>query len=160
MADAPANDLRLRIDPLRQDQIDQAYASLELTGVPMSLAAWRRYAMDRIAAGGGRAGVLSLQCNRDYLHGFLGYEIVAVGSERHMTVDLFRTVDYVSDNTAGSLMAGAEAIAAKQGCVAIHLALPDFSDASIIALKPRSLAILCQAGYAVDAIRLSKRLPS
>ena len=124
----------------------------------MSLATWRRYAMDRIEAGAARSGVLSLQCGRAYFHGFLSYEVVTLGSERHMTVDLFRTVDYLSNRAAGSLMAAAESIAVEQGCVAIHLDLPDFNDASIIALKPRSLAILCQTGYAIESIQLSKRL--
>jgi hypothetical protein len=160
MSSFSANDVHLRICPLRQDQIDQAFASLELTGLSMSLTAWRRYALDRIDAGPARGGVLSLQCDRAYLHGLLGYEIVALGSERHMTVDLFRTVDYVNGKTAGSLMTTAEVIAADQRCVAIHFDLPDFHDASIIALKPRSLSILCQTGYAVESIQLSKTLTS
>lgn len=160
MSSFSANDIHLRICPLRQDQIDQAFAGLELTGLPLSLTAWRRYALDRIDAGPANAGVLSLQCGRAYLHGLLGYEIVTLGSEHYMTVDLFRTADYVSDRVAGSLMATAESIAAEQRCVAIHLDLPDFHDASIIALKPRSLAILCQTGYAIESIQLSKRLAS
>lgn len=151
-------DAHLRICPLRQDQIDQAFASLEFIGLPISQTAWRQYAMDRINAGPAKAGVLSLQCARAYLHGLLGYDIVALGSERHMTIDLFRTANYLSDKTAGSLMATAEKIAADQRCLAIHLDLPDFNDASIIALKPRSLAILCQTGYAIESIQLSKRL--
>ena len=102
--------------------------------------------------------MLSLQCARDYIHGLLGYEILPVGSERHMTVDLFRTVNYLSQETGGSLIAAAESIAADQRCVAIHLDLPDFKDATIIALKPRSLVTLCQRGYAVDSIQLSKTL--
>lgn len=158
MKSFPANDLRLQIRPLHQNQIDQAFVALELTGLPMSLKAWRRYVMDRIEAGAAKAGVLTLQCGRAYLHGLLGYEVVRLGAESHMTVDLFRTVDYVSDRLAGSLIAAAEAIAVEQGCVAIHLDLPDFSDAIIIALKPRSLSILCQSGYAIESIQLSKQL--
>ena len=158
MTNFPANDVYFRIDPLRGDQIDQAFAALELTGPPMTLATWRRYAVDHIEAGAAGAGVLALQCGRAYLHGLLGYEIVTLGTERHMTVDLFSMVGYLNDSDAGALMAAAESIAIDQGCVAIHLDLPDFSDASIIALKPRSLSILCQTGYAVESIQLSKRL--
>ena len=158
MTVSPIRNLHLRICPLQSDQIDQAFAGLELSRLSMSQAAWRRYAMDRINAGPWKAGVLALQCGRAYLHGLLGYEILPVGSERHMTVDLFRTVNYLSDRTAGSLIAMAESIAAEQRCVAIHLDLPDFEDASIIALRPRCLAILCQSGYAVDSIQLSKTL--
>ncbi len=154
----PVEDLQLRICPLRQDQIDQAFAGLDLARLPLSPVAWRRYAMDHIDARPSKAGVLSLQCARAYLHGLLGYEIVVLGSERHMAVDLFRTVNYLSQETAGSLIAAAESIAAEQRCVAIHLDLPDFKDATIIALKPRSLAALCQSGYAVDSIQLSKTL--
>ena len=153
-----AGDAHIRTCPLQQNQIDQAFAGLELRRLPMTLAAWRCYAMDRVTAGRSRAGVLSLQCARAYLHGLLGYEILPVGTERHMTVDLFRTVNYLSDKTAGSLLAAAESIAADQRCVAIHLDLPDFSDASIIALKPRSLSILCQSGYGIESIQLSKQL--
>lgn len=154
----PVEDLQLRICPLRPDQVDQAFAGLGLAGLPISLTAWRDYATDRINAGPSRAGVLSLQCTRAYLHGLLGYEIVVLGSERHMAVDLFRTVNYLSQETAGSLIAAAESIAEGQRCVAIHVDLPDFKDATIIALKPRSLAALCQSGYAVDSIQLSKTL--
>ena len=121
----------------------------------MNLATWRRYAMDRISE---KAGLLSLQCRRAYLHGLLGYEIVALGEENHMTVDLFRTVECLRDSTSGSLMAAVEAIATEQGCVAIDLDLSDFQDASIVALKPRSLAFLCRTGQAIDSIQLSKRL--
>ena len=158
MTSFSANDVHLRICPLRQHQIDQAFAILELTGLPLCLTTWRRYALDRIDAGPANAGVLSLQCGRAYFHALLGYEIVTLGSERHMTIDLLRTVNYLSDKTAGSLMATAEKIALKQGCIAIDLDLPDFNDASIIALKPRSLAILCQTGYAIESIQLSKWL--
>ncbi len=158
MKSVPAKDVRLRICPLRPDQIEQAFAGLELTGLFMSLTAWRRYAMQRIEAGAAEAGVLSIQCRRAYLHGLLGYEVVMLGIESHMTVDLFRTIDYLSDRAAGSLMAAAEAIAVERGCVAIHLDLPDFSNASIIALKPRSLSILCQSGYGIESIQLSKKL--
>ena len=154
----PVEDLQLRICSLRADQIDQAFVGLGLVGLPISLTAWRDYATDRINAGPSKAGVLSLQCDRSYLHGLLGYEILPFGSERHMTVDLFRTVNYLSQETAGSLIATAESIAEDQRCVAIHLDLPDFKDATIIALKPRSLATLCQGGYAVDSIQLSKTL--
>ena len=156
MTSFSAEDVHLRICPLSQDQIDQAFAGLELNRLPISLTAWRDYATDRINAGPSKAGVLSLQCARAYLHGLLGYEILPVGSERHMTVDLFRTAYYLSQETAGSLIAAAESIAAHQRCVAMHLDLPDFKDATIIALKPRSLATLCQRGYAVDSIQLSK----
>lgn len=38
------------------------------------------------------------------------------------------------------------------------LDLPDFKESTIIALKPRSLAILCKAGYAIESMQLSKRL--
>ena len=89
----PVKDLRLTICPLQLDQIDQAFVGLDLAGLPISLTAWRRYAADRITAGPSRAGVLSLQCARAYLHGLLGYEILSFGSERHMSVDLFRTVN-------------------------------------------------------------------
>jgi hypothetical protein len=154
----PLEELQIRICPLRQDQIDQAFAGLDLAGLPISPEAWRDYAMDRIGAGPSRAGVLSLQCARAYLHGLLGYEILPLGSERHMAVDLFRTVNYLRQGTASSLIAAAESIAEDQRCVAIHLDLPDFKDATIIALKPRSLAALCQSGYAVDSIQLSKTL--
>ena len=75
-----------------------------------------------------------------------------------MTVDLFWAVNYLSRKTAGSLIAAVESIASDHQCVAIHLDLPDFSDATIIALKPRSLAVLCQSGYAVESIQLSKKL--
>ena len=158
MTISPIEKLHLRICPLQKDQIDQAFAGLELGVLPMSAAAWRRYAMDRINAGPSKAGVLSLQCARAYLHGLLGYKILPVGSERHMTVDLFWAVNYLSRKTAGSLIAAVESIASDQQCVAIHLDLPDFSDATIIALKPRSLAVLCQSGYAVESIQLSKKL--
>lgn len=158
MANFPANDLDFRIDSLRQDQVDQAFAALELTGQPMNLATWRRYAMDHIEAGAAKAGVLTLQCSRAYLHGLLGYEIVTLGTESHMTVDLFRTVGYLTDRDAGSLVVAAEALASEQGCVAIHFDLPDFGDATIIALKPRSLSTLCQTGYAIESIQLSKQL--
>jgi len=100
MTTFPVEDLQLRICQLRQDQIDQAFAGLDLARLPMSPAAWRDYATDRINAGPSRAGVLSLQCTRAYLHGLLGYEIVVLGSERHMAVDLFRTVNYLSQETA------------------------------------------------------------
>ena len=154
----PLEELQLRICPLRQDQIDQAFAGLDLAGLPISPEAWRDYAMDRIGAGPSKAGVLSLQCARAYLHGLLGYEILPFGTERHMAVDLFRTVSFLRQETAGSLIAAAESIAADQRCVAIHLDLPDFKDATIIALKPRSLAALCQCGYAIDSIQLSRIL--
>jgi hypothetical protein len=158
MAAFPVRSLQLKIRRLRQDQIEQAFAGLDLAGLPISPEAWRDYAKDRIGAGPLKAGVLSLQCARAYIHGLLGYEILPVGCERHMTVDLFRTVNYVSQETGGSLIAAAESIAADQRCVAIHLDLPDFADATIIALKPRSLATLCQRGYAIDSIQLSKTL--
>ena len=158
MAAFPVRSLQVKIRRLRQDQIDQAFAGLDLAGLPISLEAWRDYAKDRIDAGPSKAGVLSLQCARAYIHGLLGYEMLPVGSKRHMTVDLFRTVTYLSQETGGSLIAAAEAIAEDQRCVAIHLDLPDFEDATIIALKPRSLATLCQCGYAVDSMQLSKTL--
>jgi hypothetical protein len=154
----PIKNLHLHVCPLQQDQVDQAFAGLELSGLSLSKTVWRDYAVDRINAGPSKAGVLSLQCARAYLHGLLGYEIAIVGSERHMNVDLFRTAYYLSDKSASSLMVAAEAIAADEQCVAIHLDLPDFKDATIIALKPRSLAILCQDGYAIDSIQLSKTL--
>jgi hypothetical protein len=158
MTSFPAKDAQLRICPLRESQIDQAYASLELIGLPISLGDWRRYACNRINAGPAKAGVLSLQCGRAYFHGLLSYEVVTLGAESRMAIDLFQTVDYVSDSAAGSLMVAAESIAVEQGCVDILLDLPDFKDSTIIALKPRSLAILCQTGYAIDSIQLSKRL--
>ncbi len=158
MTSFPAKNTQLRICPLRESQIDQAYASLELIGLPISLPDWRRYACNRINAGPAKAGVLSLQCGRAYFHGLLSYEIVTLGAERRMTIDLFQTVGYVSDSAAGSLMVAAESIAMEQGCVEILLDLPDFKDSTIIALKPRSLAILCQNGYAIDSIQLSKWL--
>lgn len=158
MASSPTKDVDLRIRPLDRDQIDQAFASLELRGVPLSLEAWQRYARDRIGAGPSKAGVLSVQCDRAYVHGLLGYVIMPFGSACHMTVDLFQTVGSLSDRAAGSLLEAAEAIAFEQRCAAIHFDLPDFADASIIALKPRSLSLLCQNGYAVDAIQLSKTI--
>ncbi|MEM8948671.1 MAG: hypothetical protein AAGA21_16455 [Pseudomonadota bacterium] len=158
MAASSVKSLQLKIRRLQQDQIDQAFAGLDLAGLPVSLQAWRDYAKDRIDVGRSQAGVLSLQCARGYLHGLLGYEILLIGSERHMTVDLFRTVNYLSQETSGSLFEAAETIAKHQQCVAIHLALSDFKDATIIALKPRSLATLCQRGYAIESIQLSKTL--
>ncbi len=127
-------------------------------GLPMSLRDWRRYAGNRINAGSAKAGVLSLQCSRGYFHGLLSYEVVTLGAESCMTIDLFQTVAYVSDSAAGSLMVAAESIAVEKRCVDILLDLLDFKDSTIIALKPRSLSILCQNGYAVDSIQLSKRL--
>ena len=158
MAALPLKSLQLKIRRLHQDRIDQAYTGLDLAQLPISSEAWRDYAKARIDAGPSKAGVLSLQCARGYLHGLLGYEILPLGSERHMTVDLFRTVNYLSQETGGSLIEAAEAIAAGQRCIAIHLDLPDFKDAAIIALKPRSLSTLCQRGYAIDSIQLSRML--
>ena len=133
MAAFVARSLQVKIRRLRQDQIEQAFAGLDLAGLPISLEAWRDYARDRDVVGPSKAGVLSLQCARAYIHGLLGYEILTVGSERHMTVDLFRTVHYLSQQTSGSLIEAAEAIAADQRCVAIHFDVPDFKDATIIA---------------------------
>ena len=158
MAAFPVKSLQLKISRLQQDQIDQAFAGLDLAGLPISLKAWREYAKDRIDAGPSKAGVLLLECARGYLHGLLGYEILPIGSQRHMTVDLFRTVNYLSQETGSSLIIAAEAIAADRRCVAIHLDLPEFKDATIIALKPRSLATLCQRGYAIESVQLSKVL--
>ena len=59
----------------------------------MSLEVWRRYAVEHIDADPATAGLLSLQCDRAYHYGLLGYEILPFGSELHMTIDLFRTVD-------------------------------------------------------------------
>ena len=158
MTSFPARDAQLRICPLRESQVDKAYASLELSGLPISLPEWRRYACNRINAGPAKAGVLSLQCSRAYFYGLLSYEVVTLGAERRMTIDLFQSADYVGDSVAGSLMVAAESIAMEQGCVEILLDLPEFRNSTIIALKPRSLAILCQNGYAIDTIQLSKRL--
>ena len=155
----PTDGLRFKVCPLRPSQIDQALAMLDLTGPRMSLAAWRHYAEPRLRADPSKAGILSVQCERAYIYGLLGYETVRLGCDQTMAVDLFQALDPIGDGAiTRPLIRAVESVAAGSGCSAVHFDIADFKGAQVIALRPNSLAVLCQSGYAVDSIALSKSL--
>jgi hypothetical protein len=159
MITLPTDGIHFKVCPLRLSQIDQAFAMLDLTGPSMSLAAWRHYAEPRLRADPSTAGILSVQCERAYIYGLLGYETVRLGGEQTMAVDLFEAIDPISDGAiTRPLIAAVESMATRSGCSAVHFDLPNFMGAQIIVLRPNSLAVLCQSGYGVEAIAVSKSL--
>lgn len=154
----PGNEVYLNVVPVQSAKIDQAYGSLLIDGPRMTLSTWRHYAQARIGAEPSTAGLMSVECDRSFIHGLFGYEISAISVDRYMTVDLFVTYDQIGDRIARMMVDAIERIATDQACSVIHLDSPEFRSAKVIVLEPKSLAILCEQGYGVETMQLSKTL--
>ncbi len=158
MTIGPGSKVYLNVVPVQPLQVDQAYGSLLMDGPRMTLPTWRRYAQARLAAAPPIAGLMSVQCDRSFIHGLFGYEIGALGIDRYMSVDLFVTCDQIGDRIARMMVEAIDHIATDQACSAIHLDSHEFRSAKIIALEPRSLAVLCEKGYGIECMQLSRKL--
>ena len=158
MAIRPHNEVRLRTLRLPLAQVDQAFGIVLITGPSMSLNMWRSYAQARLEAAPSTAGIMSVQCDRAFIHGLFGYEIGPVGVDRCMTIDLFIACDQIGDRIARIMITAAEDIAADQACSAIHLGSHEFRAAKIIVLEPKSLAAMSEHGYVIESMQLSKTL--
>lgn len=158
MTIGPGSKVYLNVIPVQPAQVDQAYGSLLIDGPRMTLPTWRRYAQARIGAASSTAGLMSVQCDRSFIHGLFGYEISSIGVDRYMSVDLFITCDHIGDRIARMMVEAVDHIATDQACSAIHLDSREFRSAKIIVLEPRSLAVLCEQGYGVESMQLSKTL--
>jgi hypothetical protein len=79
MVICPDSEAQLQTLRLPATQVDQAFGILLIKGIPMTLAMWRSYAQERIKAASSTTGIISIQCNRAFIHGLFGYEIGPVG---------------------------------------------------------------------------------
>jgi hypothetical protein len=157
MTVSPGSGVHLDVVSVHPDQIDQAYGSLLLDGLHMTLPTWRHYAKARIEADASKAGLMSIQCDRSYIHGLFGYEISPIGVDRHMTIDLFIACDQIGDRIARTMVEAIDNIAFDHACSAIHIDSQDFRSAKIIVLEPRSLSVLCEQGYGICSIQFSRK---
>jgi hypothetical protein len=140
---------------LASGAVDMAYA-LARSGAPrLSLEQWRGYANGLIRRGATPSGVLTVENLAGTILGLCSYRIdPAPGQGAICSVEFLVALDLV-DNEAvtTALLKALEALARRQGAVALRLDLPYGTPAT-----KQLLGRLDKSGHRIDKIRLLKQL--
>lgn len=152
--------------PLGRRQIDQAYPLVCVAAPGLPVERWRAFAaavLDANGEAGGtpmpRAGIMTVQNARGYLHGLFSYAIEQhLRHGRVMTVDNFVVLDLFDvTGVAGTLLEAMEELARDLGCTAIHTALPE---RVVVGGSTDNLIADCfsRGGHRRETVRLCKNL--
>ncbi len=150
---------KIRIEELLPERVDLAFPLLQASMPEMTLARWQgfaRAALDGKAVGCSRILTAENECGT-----IVGLAVFRTFADlRHglaLQVEHFFALDLLArEPIAEHLAARLERIAAEEGCVAIHTALPD--PPSRLASRNWLAALLQNRGHSVEGLFLCKHL--
>ncbi|HYG90520.1 MAG TPA: hypothetical protein VD978_30170 [Azospirillum sp.] len=152
--------------PLGKRQVDQAFPVVRAILPNLALDRWRAFAaarLDRTQGASGpaviRAGIMTVQNERGYIHGLFSYSAddhlhhgCVLTVENFIVHDLFNLPD-----VAATLLRAMDTIARDLGCSAIHTNLPE-TYAMLSDYCNSVLASFRAEGHTVETLRLCKPL--
>jgi hypothetical protein len=148
---------------LTSDQAAQAFPLIQTIAPNLTLERWNEFVQRLIDPTGPvqarRAGIVTLQSERGYIHGLFCYTVEVDLQHGHvLSVENFIALDLIEHEAAvRALFDTMEETAYDLGCHAIHVHLPE-GLAAVPENRQWLLRILEGAGHAVETLRLCKHL--
>lgn len=151
---------KLNVSLLSETEVDQAFPLMQTICPAVDLAAWRRFAEQRLTRStengtgilivrneqGCIVAIAAFQLSQDLIHG------------RILLADHFGALDIVDqDNVARALEAGLEKIARRHGCTAVH------TNVTASGKKGHDdwlCSVLFERGHHVEGLHMCKLLPT
>ena len=152
--------LSLRLEPLTPEKIARAYALVQLVAADVSLAAWRKFAGQRISGmSPSLSGIHTVQDRRGNILGLASYAAADdLNDVRTLTVDhlvVIGTTERQGDAVLSALLSAMETIAISCGCGTIQFKLAASGSAT---LDHHARWLLETAGHSERYVLLAKAL--
>lgn len=141
--------------PLKTDELDKAFALIQLAFDGVTLERWHRHVEQSADPTNEDAGWIAIEDNNSYIHGLLAYRVESdlMCGRAFVAYDII-LAGVALNQASACAVDGLSQMAWRMGCDAIHVVLPGFDEDSLDRGLVSMKASLLQMGFTDHGNRL------